>query len=56
MGKSWFVMIVKEKDGLERTKCEVYSRCVGYLRPVSQWNLGKRQEFKDRKVYDLSDM
>lgn len=29
--------------------CEVYSRIVGYLRPVSQWNFGKKQEFKERK-------
>jgi len=28
--------------------CEVYSRIVGYLRPVSQWNRGKQQEFKER--------
>lgn len=27
---------------------EVYSRVVGYYRPVSGWNLGKKQEFKDR--------
>ncbi len=26
----------------ERTKCEVYSRVVGYLRPVNQWNSGKK--------------
>lgn len=31
--------------------CEVYSRVVGYLRPTDQWNIGKQQEFKDRKVY-----
>ncbi|MDD4074024.1 MAG: ribonucleoside triphosphate reductase [Candidatus Pacebacteria bacterium] len=31
--------------------CEVYSRVVGYLRPVSQWNEGKQQEFKDRKEF-----
>ena len=31
--------------------CEVYSRIVGYLRPVSNWNDGKQQEFKDRKVF-----
>ena len=37
---------------LERTKCEVYSRVVGYLRPVFQWNEGKKEEFKDRKTYD----
>lgn len=29
--------------------CEVYSRVVGYLRPVKQWNKGKKEEFKDRK-------
>ena len=32
--------------------CEVYARCVGYLRPVSQWNPGKQAEFRDRKVFD----
>ncbi len=31
--------------------CEVYSRVVGFLRPVTQWNDGKRQEFKERKEY-----
>ena len=29
---------------------EVYSRVVGYFRPVNQWNKGKREEFGDRKV------
>ena len=28
---------------------EVYSRVVGYYRPVTNWNDGKREEFKDRK-------
>ncbi|NNF99743.1 MAG: hypothetical protein HKM93_10215 [Desulfobacteraceae bacterium] len=32
--------------------CEVYSRVVGYLRPVTQWNDAKRAEFDDRKMYD----
>jgi ribonucleoside-triphosphate reductase len=31
--------------------CEVYSRIVGYLRPVTQWNSGKQQEFKEREEY-----
>lgn len=35
--------------------CEVYSRIVGYLRPVQQWNVGKREEFVDRKEYKFSD-
>ena len=34
--------------------CEVYSRVVGYLRPVQQWNLGKQQEFRERKTFILS--
>jgi len=36
----------------KRTKCEVYSRVVGFLTPVSQWNRGKKEEWKDRKTYD----
>ena len=32
--------------------CEVYSRIVGYLRPVDQWNNGKQSEFSDRKLFD----
>ena len=35
-------------------KCEVYSRVVGYLRPVSQWNEGKQAEFKNREVFNPS--
>jgi ribonucleoside-triphosphate reductase len=34
--------------------CEVYSRVVGYLRPVSQWNEGKQSEWKDRKMFKVS--
>ena len=33
--------------------CEVYSRIVGYLRPVQQWNFGKQQEFKERKEFKI---
>ncbi|MEA2032786.1 MAG: ribonucleoside triphosphate reductase [Euryarchaeota archaeon] len=32
---------------------EVYSRVVGYLRPVNQWNRGKQEEFKKRKTFDI---
>ena len=34
-------------------KTEIYSRITGYYRPVQNWNDGKAQEFKDRKVYDI---
>jgi anaerobic ribonucleoside-triphosphate reductase len=35
-------------------KCEVYSRVVGYLRPVDQWNDGKQAEFAIRRTFDKS--
>lgn len=34
-------------------RTEVYSRITGYYRPVQNWNDGKTQEFKDRKVYNI---
>lgn len=34
-------------------ECEVYSRIVGYLRPVNQWNNGKKEEFNLRRAYKL---
>ena len=36
-------------------ECEVYSRIVGYIRPVSQWNKGKRAEFKTRKTFVINE-
>ncbi len=35
--------------------CEVYSRIVGYLRPISQWNKGKKAEFDMRKLYSIDE-
>ena len=46
----------------EQDKCpicgkatEVYSRITGYYRPVRNWNDGKTQEYKERKVYDIKN-
>jgi ribonucleoside-triphosphate reductase (formate) len=36
-----------------KKNCEVYSRVVGYLRPISQWNEGKLAEFKQRKKFKV---
>lgn len=36
---------------LKRQPCEVFSRVVGYLRPVAQWNDGKQAEFAQRKSF-----
>jgi ribonucleoside-triphosphate reductase len=45
----------------EQTKCpkcgsetEVFSRVVGYMRPVTQWNKGKRAEFNNRSTYRIA--
>ncbi len=35
-------------------KTEIYSRVVGYIRPVQQWNKGKQEEFKDRKTFAVA--
>lgn len=40
-----------EESGLQRRRCQIYSRVVGFLTPISQWNKGKREEFRDRKTY-----
>jgi len=37
-----------------KAKTEVYSRVVGYYRPVQQWNLGKQAEFHARVPYALN--
>ena len=34
-------------------KCEVYSRVCGYFRPVSNWNRGKQEEFRERKTFKV---
>jgi len=45
----------QEKCPLCNEETEVYSRVVGYLRPITQWNDGKQEEFKLRKVFSISD-
>lgn len=41
----------------EEKKCEaqveVFSRCVGFFRPVQEWNKGKQQEFFERLTYNV---
>ncbi|MBN1662846.1 MAG: ribonucleoside triphosphate reductase [Deltaproteobacteria bacterium] len=43
----------KEKCPICGESCEVYSRVVGYLRPVKQWNNGKKEEFSMRQVFNF---
>ncbi|QKX15896.1 anaerobic ribonucleoside-triphosphate reductase [Microbulbifer sp. YPW1] len=35
----------------ERTPCEVWSRVMGYHRPVNFWNAGKQSEHRDRRFF-----
>lgn len=35
-------------------ECEVYSRVVGYIRPVQQWHKGKKQEYGEREEFKVS--
>lgn len=35
----------------ERTKCEVWTRVMGYHRPIDSFNIGKKREFADRKYF-----
>ncbi len=41
----------KEKEAVSGTRCEVYSRVVGYFRPTENWNDGKKEEFSERKGF-----
>jgi len=43
----------KKENGICGKATEVYSRIVGYFRPVANWNKGKQQEFSDRKTYGV---
>jgi len=42
--------VIELKDE-ERTRCEVWSRVMGYHRPISAYNTGKQQEHRDRKWF-----
>lgn len=41
----------QKESGTCGKPCEVFSRVVGYFRPVQSWNWGKQQEFKERKPF-----
>ena len=39
----------------QRTRCEVFSRSMGFIRPVSNFNIGKYSEFCERKTFTESN-
>ena len=44
----------QERCGRCHSETEVYSRVVGYLRPVKQWNNGKQAEYRMRKTFKVA--
>jgi len=43
------------KEKVMTVKTEVYSRVVGYYRPIQDWNEGKREEFKERRYLKIEE-
>ncbi len=41
----------KKLDNNKRTKCEIWTRAMGYCRPVSNFNKGKKSEFYERQYF-----
>lgn len=42
-----------ELKNVHGSKTEVYARITGYYRPTHRWNIGKREEFRLRKPYEV---
>jgi len=51
--KEKIAVLKEEMKSCHGTPCEVYSRVVGYLRPVQNWNKGKKDEFAMRKNFNV---
>jgi hypothetical protein len=41
-------------QNVQGSECEVYTRIVGYYRSVANWNVGKSEEYKFRKEFDIT--
>lgn len=39
---------------VKRQRCEIFSRVVGYIRPITQWNLGAKSMFSDRIFFNIN--
>ena len=46
----------EKQDGEMKIPCEVYSRIVGYLRPLQNWHDAKQLEFSERVEYNVDDL
>jgi anaerobic ribonucleoside-triphosphate reductase len=46
---------IDHKEKVMTVRAEVYSRVVGYYRPIQDWNEGKREEFKERRYLKIKE-
>jgi hypothetical protein len=44
---------IEKSENVCGLECEIYSRVCGYFRPVRNWNIGKQEEFKERKTFKV---
>ncbi|USN57834.1 MAG: hypothetical protein H6767_05645 [Candidatus Peribacteria bacterium] len=49
------IFVTTDGEKIERTRCEVYTRVMGYYRPVQSFNTGKKAEFYSRIYFKSSD-
>jgi anaerobic ribonucleoside-triphosphate reductase len=56
MGFEYKANTIEEVQKMKAIPVEVFSRVVGYYRPVSQWNKGKKEEFIQRKEADVNSL
>ncbi len=47
---------IKEEKKHCKEKTEIYSRVVGFFRPILQWNPGMREQYRKRKNYNISEL
>ena len=52
----YYCRLQNMKKTEKKIPVEVYSRIVGYFRPVNQWNKGKQEEFKERKEFNIYEI
>lgn len=45
------MIMTNSSNSVTRTKCEIYTRVMGYYRPVSHFNIGKKSEFYSRNYF-----
>ena len=46
-------LLKEEYKNVKGTETEIHKRVVGYFRSISNWNIGKKEENKERRMFDL---